>query len=85
MEHSHEHPHVEIFIDKRKLESPNPTTGAALYLLGSVDPNAYDLYQEIHGHGDDVLISNDSSPVALKNSDHFFTVQKKLNPGGTWR
>lgn len=79
-----EHSHVEIFIDKKKHESPNPTTGSALYLLGGVDPNTYDLYQEVPGKGDDELIRNDHSAVALKNGEHFFTVQKKLNPGSLW-
>ncbi len=39
-EHHHEHQeHVEIFIDKKEHKSPNPTTGAALYKLGGVNPN----------------------------------------------
>ena len=82
---NHEHHHnVEIFIDKKRYESPNPTTGAALYQLGGVDPNAYDLYREVRGKGDDELIHNDNSEVHLKNGEHFFTVQKKLNPGCLW-
>ena len=76
--------HVEIFIDNKKFTSPNPTTGAALYALGGVDPNTYDLYLEVHGKGDDQLIRNDGAPVELKNGDHLFTVQKKLNPGSIW-
>ncbi|TAM80972.1 MAG: hypothetical protein EPN47_13895 [Acidobacteria bacterium] len=73
---------VEMFIDKKRYESPNPTTGAALYLLGKVDPNTYDLYLEVRGKGDDELIPNDNTGISLKNGDHLFTVQKKLNPGG---
>ena len=80
-----EHSHVEIFIDKKKHESPNPTTGAALYRLGGVDANTYDLYREVAGKGDDELIRDDHSVVHLKNGEHFFTVQKKLNPGSQWR
>jgi hypothetical protein len=80
-----EHKHVEIFIDKKRYESPDPTTGSALYRLGGVDPNTYDLYREIHGKGDDELIRDDQSSVVLKNGEHFFTVQKKLNPGSLWR
>jgi Multiubiquitin len=85
MEQQEHHNHVEIFIDKKRYESPNPTTGAALYKLGGVDPNAYDLYEEVHGKGDDKLIGNDNREVHLKNGGHFFTVQKKLNPGSLWR
>lgn len=72
---------VEIFIDKNKKESPETTTGGALYLLGGVDANLFDLYREVHGKGEDELIRNDASTVTVKNGDHFFTVQKKLNPG----
>jgi hypothetical protein len=85
-EHHHEHhEHVEIFIDKKEHKSPNPTTGAALYKLGGVNPNEYDLYIEIHGKGEDKLIPDDHIEIHLKNHEHFFTVQKKLNPGGLWR
>jgi hypothetical protein len=80
-----EHSNVEIFIDNKKHQSPNPTTGSALYLLGSIDPNAYDLYQEVHGKGDDTLIPNDNGVVTVKNGEHLFSVQRKLNPGGLCR
>jgi hypothetical protein len=30
--------HVRIHIDQQPYESPNPTTGEALYALGSVKP-----------------------------------------------
>jgi len=81
---NHEHHRVEILIDKKRYESPNPTTGAALYKLGGVDPNSYDLYREVHGKGDDELIPDSNKEIQLKNGEHFFTVQKKLNPGGPW-
>ncbi len=80
-----EHTKVEIFIDKKKHDSPNPTTGAALYVLGTIDPNMYDLYQEVHGKVDDTLVPNDGTPLTLKNGEHFFSVQKKLNPGSLCR
>lgn len=70
-----------IHIDKKKHESPDPTTGAALYALGGVDAAVYDLFREAHGRGDDELISNDATQVDLKNGDHLFSVKKKLNPG----
>jgi len=79
-----QHTHVDIFIDKTKHESPNPTSGSALYVLSGVDSKSYDLYLEVHGKGDDELIRNDQSQVNLKNGEHFFTVQKKLNPGCIW-
>lgn len=82
----HEHPsHVEIFIDKKEYRSPNPTTNAALYTLGHVDPAKYDLYEEVHGKGEDKLIPYNGAEIVLKQHEHLFSVQKKLNPGAAWR
>lgn len=72
---------VSIIIDGKEKKSPNPTTGSALYALGQIDPNKYDLFRETHGHGDDELIQNNDTPVELHDGDHFFSAQKKLNPG----
>jgi hypothetical protein len=72
---------VSIIIDGKEKKSPNPTTGSALYVLGQIDPNKYDLFRETHGHGDDELIQNSNAPVELHDGDHFFSAQKKLNPG----
>ena len=78
-----EHPHhetVTIIINKKKEDSPNPTTGFALYSLGNI-PEGYDLFREIHGHGDDEYIPKDGSTIMLKNGDHFYSAQSSLNPG----
>ena len=72
---------VSIHIDNKEKKSPNPTTGSALYSLGQIDPNLYDLFRETHGHGDDEPIPNNNTPVQLHEGDHFFSAQKKLNPG----
>lgn len=74
---------VVIHIDKKKYESADPTTGEALYELGNIDAKEYDLFREIPGPEDDVLIKADTSPVDLKNGVHFYSVQKSLNPGST--
>ncbi len=74
------HHEVSITIDGKHHKSPNPTTGAALYVLGQVKPD-YDLFLEIHGRGDDKLIPNDSSEITLKEGEHFFSIKKTLNPG----
>lgn len=79
-----EHQEVVIHIDKKQYKSPNPTTGAALYTLGGIDSNKYDLFLEVHGKGDDVLIENNDNPVDLKNGDHFYSAQKNLTPGVTY-
>ncbi|HEY6248185.1 MAG TPA: hypothetical protein VIX17_29895 [Pyrinomonadaceae bacterium] len=72
---------VAIHIDKQEHKSPNPTTGMALYVLGTVNPDTHDLYRETHGNEDDEQIFNNSNSVNLKNGDHFFSIKKKLNPG----
>jgi len=71
---------ARIFIDKQPKESPEQTTGHALYVLGNIDSQNYDLYRETH-HGDDELIKDDATPVSVKNGDHFFSSPKKINPG----
>jgi hypothetical protein len=72
---------VKIHIDKELFESPDPTTGAALYTLGKIDASKYDLWKTIPGKGDDELIPNDNTVIDLKNGDHFYSAQKNLNPG----
>lgn len=74
------HLEVHIVIDKTQKVSPNPTTGAALYALGNV-AGGYELFREVRGTGDDEPIANDAGPVTLKEGDHFYSVQKTLNPG----
>ena len=72
---------VKIHIDKELYESPDPTTGAALYVLGKIDVSKYDLWKKVPGKGDDDLIPNDTTVIDLKNGDHFYSAQKNLNPG----
>jgi len=75
------HDEVVIHIDKKEYHSPSSTTGAALYILGGVNAEQYDLYQEVPGHGDDSLVSNDGVTIELHNGEHFYSVQKNINPG----
>ncbi len=44
-EHHHE---VRIHIDQTRHQSPNPTTGSALYALGMVKPG-FELFREVGG------------------------------------
>jgi hypothetical protein len=71
---------VEIQIDNKHYRSPNPTTGSALYLLGHVQPG-YDLFQEVPGPGDDLLIPNSTTEIRLKDGVHFYSAKQSLNPG----
>jgi hypothetical protein len=79
---SSQHAEVNITIDRHHFKSPNPTTGTALYALGSVAAG-YDLFREVHGHGDDELIPNNGASIELHNGDKFYSAQQSLNPGGS--
>ena len=61
---------VLIHIDQRKYESPNPTTGAALYLLGNVAEGLV-LYRKAKGKEEHDLIKNDEETIWLKDGEHF--------------
>lgn len=80
MTNEHKDHLVHITIDRQKHESPSQTTGAALYALGRIQPG-YDLFRETHGAGDDELIRNDNTPVAVHDGDKFYSAQSSLNPG----
>lgn len=65
-----EHNEVQIHIDQQQYESPNPTTGAALYSLGHIGAELQ-LYQVVNGHQEDEPIENGSETVQLRKGDHF--------------
>jgi hypothetical protein len=72
---------IVIHIDKKEYRSPSPTTGTALYALGGVNPDGYDLFEEVQGSGDDRLIPNDGTEIELRDGEHFYSVQKHITPG----
>ena len=63
---------VRIHIDRKKYESPNPTTGEALYLLGKVPPG-HELYREVQGDEEDKPIHNGNEQIHLKEDEHFYS------------
>ena len=67
--HEHKH-HIRIHIDEKPHESPNPTTGEALYKLGHVQPG-YDLFGEVRGDKEDPVVENDAEPIHLREDEHF--------------
>ena len=70
------HP-VRILIDREAYESPNPTTGAALYALGSVAAHR-ELFREVGSDHEDELVRRDAIEVHLNRDDHFYS-QKAIN------
>jgi hypothetical protein len=60
---------VRIHIDQKPYTSPNPTTGEALYKLGTV-PAGLELYREVSGDKEDRPIENGPETVHLKEDEH---------------
>jgi len=67
IEHKHR---VRIHIDQKPYESPNPTTGEALYVLGHVKVGL-ELYREVTGDKEDRPLENGPEIVQLKEDEHF--------------
>lgn len=61
---------VRIHIDQQRYESPDPTTGEALYRLGNVAPGLV-LYREVTGDREDKVIPNGPETVHLREDEHF--------------
>ena len=61
---------ARIRIDQKPYESPNPTTGKALYALGQV-PAHLELYREVGGDREDRPIAKGPETVHLKEDEHF--------------
>jgi hypothetical protein len=61
---------VRIHIDQEPHESPNPTTGEALYELGKVPPGL-ELYREVTGDKEDPPLTSGPEVVHLKENEHF--------------
>src|ERR1043165_1325243 len=67
---------VRIHIDRHPYESPNPTTGAALHILGKV-PDGFQLYREVTGNEEDEPIHNDNEKERLMQDDHFYSKKER--------
>jgi len=67
---------VHIHIDRHPYDSPNPTTGAALYALGKV-PAGFQLYREVQGDKEDEPIHNDNDKEHLTPDEHFYSKKER--------
>ena len=63
---------VRVHIDRQAHESPNPTTGDALYALGSVSQSC-ELFREASGDGEDEPLPRDGHVVHLTQDEHFYS------------
>jgi hypothetical protein len=68
---------VKIFIDQNSYHSPNPTTGAALYVLGNVQPGM-ELFREVTGDREDSEVDNGPESVHLEQDEHFHSGKPKI-------
>ena len=63
---------VRIHIDRVAYESPNPTTGEALYALADI-PRHEKLYRQVEGDAEDEMIPRDETVVHLTVDEHFYS------------
>jgi hypothetical protein len=63
---------VRIHIDREVFDSPNPTTGEALYKLGHVEGHR-DLFREVGGDKEDELIPREGTVIQIKEDAHFYS------------
>ncbi len=63
---------VRIHINREVFESPNPTTGQALYRLADI-PKQQDLYRTDEGNDEDDRVPRDETQIHLKKDEHFYS------------
>jgi hypothetical protein len=70
MENQEHKKQVRIHIDQKPYESPNPTTGDALYKLGHVQAG-FELFREVKGDKEDPEVPDGPEPIHLREDEHF--------------
>lgn len=63
---------LRIHIDREPYESPNPTSGEALYALADIAKHEK-LYREVNGKDEDERIPRDETEVHLTQDAHFYS------------
>jgi Multiubiquitin len=63
---------IRIHINREPYESPDPTTGVALYVLGKIGPHQ-ELFREVGGDHEDEPVPNDHAPIRLRKDEHFYS------------
>jgi len=63
---------VRIHIDRKPYESPNPTTGDALYTLADVEAHRQ-LFREVEDNHEDELVPRDAAEIQLHRDEHFYS------------
>jgi hypothetical protein len=63
---------VRIHIDREPYQSPNPTTGSALYHLAQINGHR-ELFRESDGDQEDQLVAKDETAIRLESDEHFYS------------
>jgi len=63
-------PRVRVHIDQHPYESPNPTTGNALYALGQIHQDRQ-LFREVEGDREDEPVGLTGREIRLREDEHF--------------
>src|SRR5205823_1479082 len=63
---------VPIHIDREPYQSPNPTTGSALYHLAKINGHR-ELFRETEGDQEDQPIVKDETAIRLETDEHFYS------------
>jgi Ubiquitin family len=61
---------VRVHIDEHRYESPNPNTGAALYVLAKIHQD-HQLFREVEGDREDEPIGFTGNEIRLREDEHF--------------
>jgi hypothetical protein len=80
---------VRVHINREAYEVKSPTTGTRLYEIGNIRPHQ-ELFREVEGDQEDVLVARDGTEVRLIEDEHFYSqkdftivvnAEAKLVPG----
>ncbi len=80
---------VRVHINREAFEVENPTTGAKLYEVGTIGQHQ-ELFREVDGDQEDVLVPRDEARLHLVEDEHFYSqkefaivvnAEPKLVPG----
>jgi hypothetical protein len=70
------HDHVRLHIDQVQHQSPNPTSGNALYELANVH-DGHELFREVTGDHEDEFVPKNGNEIRLKQDEHFHSAKDR--------
>lgn len=70
------HSAVRVHVDQNPYDSPNPTTGTALYALARIH-EGHELFREVDGDHEDEPVPNDGHELRLKQDEHYHSAKDR--------